>query len=529
MNGNDVISAYKKAKSDRTLWENHWEEIAERVWPGYAQSFIGKPQQGDKRTSKALDGLPQTSAETFAKAMMGMITPSGQRWHKVRSTDMSLNRNNRVLKYFDEVADLLFHYRYLPTANFSSQIFENYLGLGLFGTGCVYLDKHLGGEGGFRYRAIHLAEMFFVENHQGIIDTAYRVFELTTIQMKQKFKNLPKKIIDARPDEKHCVIHCVKPNDDVDETRLDYKGMKFYSCYVLEKSGEKIEEGGYDTFPYLVSRYVTAPGETYGRSPAMMVLPNIKVLFEQKTAMLKQGHRAVDPIILTADDGVLDTFSLVPGSMVPGGMSADGKRLVDVLPTGDLMINDKLMDKERDTIKDAFLVNMFSILLETPRMTATEVLQRTRDKSILLAPTMGRQQTEMLGPMIDREIGILAELGLLPKMPPELIEAKGEYAVVYDSPLSRAARAEEAQGFMQTLEMAMGLATARQDPAPLDWLNEDVAIPAIAEITSTPAAWIRSLDEVEALRKTRTEMQEAQMAIQAAPAAASMMKASNGQ
>ena len=46
-------------------------------------------------------------------------------------------------------------------------------------------------------------------------------------------------------------------------------------------------------------------------------------------------------------------------------------------------------------------------------MTATEVLERAREKGALLAPTMGRQQSEALGPMIEREIDILVECGLM--------------------------------------------------------------------------------------------------------------------
>ena len=39
---------------------------------------------------------------------------------------------------------------------------------------------------------------------------------------------------------------------------------------------------------------------------------------------------------------------------------------------------------------------------------------------------------------------LLAEQGLLPPMPPRLREAQGAYSVVYTSPLSRAAKAQEA-------------------------------------------------------------------------------------
>lgn len=507
-----LLASYRKLKSDRTVWEDHWEEIAERVLPRYAQSFVGVPQQGEKRTEKIFDGSAQIALETFAKIMEGMIVPRGQKWHKVRSSRRRGKLSANTLRYYDEVTETLFHYRYLPEANFQSQMFEFWLSIGAFGTGCLFLDRNDKGPG-FRYRAISLAEIYIDENHQGVIDRVYRCFKLKLREMRSKFKKLPKEITDGPDDKEHEIIHCVYPD-----------GNKFASKYILESNGMVIEEGSYSTMPYLISRYVTAPGETYGRSVAMMVLSNIKVLDEEKKTFLKQGHRIADPIILTHDDGVMDTFSLQPGSAVSGALTEDGKRLVDILPVGDLRVNDKMMEVERSIIKDAFMVNMFQILVETPRMTATEVLERTKEKAILMSPTMGRQQTELLGPMIEREIRILAEDGLLPEMPREVIAENGEYSVVYDSPLSRAARAEEATGFMQTLEMAMALAQARQDPSSLDWLNEDIAIPAIAEITSTPAAWIRSTEEVQALREKRQQMMQAQMALQAAPAAASIAK-----
>lgn len=43
------------------------------------------------------------------------------------------------------------------------------------------------------------------------------------------------------------------------------------------------------------------------------------------------------------------------------------------------------------------LVTLFQILTETPQMTAAEVVERTNEKGILLAPTVGRQQSEYLG------------------------------------------------------------------------------------------------------------------------------------
>jgi hypothetical protein len=259
----------------------------------------------------------------------------------------------------------------------------------------------------------------------------------------------------------------------------------------------------------------------------MFVLPSIKVLNEQKKTMLKQGHRVVDPVLLSHDDGVLDTFSLLPGSMNPGGVSAEGRALVQTLPTGNLAAGQELMDMERQIINDSFLVSLFQILVETPAMTATEVLERAREKGALLSPTMGRQQSESLGPMIEREVDVLLTQGMLPPMPDALIEAKGEFEISYDSPLSRSQRAEEASGWLRTLEAAIAYANTTQDLGVLDQFNSDVIYKQLAEINAVPASWMRGEEEIAQIRESRAQQQQQQQMIEAAPAAAGVMKALN--
>jgi hypothetical protein len=172
--------------------------------------------------------------------------------------------------------------------------------------------------------------------------------------------------------------------------------------------------------------------ETYGRSPAMQVLPALKTLNAEKATFLKVGHRAADPTLLTYDDGLVDP-TMKPGAINKGGMSAEGKPLIGILPTGQIQVTKEMMDEERSLINDAFLVTLFQILTETPTMTATEVIERTNEKGILIAPTVGRQQSEYLGPLIHRELDLLSRMKQLPPMPDVIRENKGEYNVVYTS------------------------------------------------------------------------------------------------
>jgi hypothetical protein len=530
----EIIKRHEQLASNRSNFDSHWEEIAERVLPRAKGSFVGRfsttnQNQGEKQTEKMFDATASIALDRFAAVMDSMLTPQNSKWHRLRADDPNLNRDPMVLRYFDEVTNLVFKYRYAPKAGFATQNHERYMSLGAFGTGSLYVDRLEGG--GLRYRCIPLAELYLLENHQGIVDTAHRKYILTARQAKQQFPDsLPEKIAEAvekKPDQEFEFLHCIQPREDIAYGRRDFRGMPWASYYVSIEGKKVVKEGGYTSWPLPTGRYVQAPGEVYGRSPAMMVLPNIKVLNEQKKTMLKAGHRIVDPVLLAYDDGVLDAFSLRPGAINPGGINAQGQKMVQALDTSmsGLPAFDKLMEQERIPINDVFLVTLFQILVETPRMTATEVLERAREKGVLLGPSMSRQQTEFLGPLIEREIDLLNAQGLLPSMPPLLAEAQGEYSIVYESPLARNLRYEELTGFNRLLEQVGVYASATNDPRPLDWFNFDEAIPDAADIQAVPGRWINTRDVVEKIRAGREQAQQIAQMTQAAPGAAAMIKA----
>ncbi len=512
----------------RTTWESHWEEIRVRIVPLHA-SFTSTGIQGEKRTQQIYDATAALALNRFAAILDSLLTPRNQTWHRLTASDPYLMKDRETRLWFEEGTRRLFKYRYAPKANFSSQNQQTYLSLGAYGTGCLFIDKLDDlKDRGLRYRNVHLGEAYFVENHQGIVDTVYRKIKLTVRQAKQLFKNnCPKKVAeDKDPNKEFEFIHCVKPRIEIDYNRVDYKGMPFAAYYIFLEDKTVVMEEGFKSFPYAVPRYMQSAGEAYGRSPAMEVLPAVKTLNEQKKTLLKQGHRAVDPIILVHDDGIADSFSMKPGTTVSGGVNADGRSLVHTLPVGNVAIGKDLMDDERALINDAFLINIFQILTESPAMTATEVMERTREKGILLAPTIGRQQSEYQGPMIERELDLLMQLGLLDPMPRALLEAKGEYTIEYDSPLSRAQRAEEASGLMRSLETTLNVVNITQNPEPLDYYNWDEIIPALNDIHGVPVKWINSMEKIQQLREGRAQQAQIQQSQQSAPGAAALMKAS---
>lgn len=529
-----VITLFTRLNEERTNFASQWDEVAQLIRPNSFNTFqygnMNTP--GQKKTQNQVDATGMMALSRFGAILDSLLTPRNQMWHSLSAIDENLLKDRSVRLWFEQVTKLLFRLRYAHTANFASQNQQTYQELGAFGTGNLFVDKYEGVDGslGFRYKSLPVGEVFLIENHQGMVIGMIRWFRLKPSQAVRQFGDaLPQSIKEAHNQQSQAYydfLHYVAPNDDYDGTRVDNKGMLYKSCYIAMADKTLLSEGGYNSLPIVVTRYEQAPGETYGRSPAMMVLPALKTLNAEKATFLKQGHRAADPVLLVPDDGLLNV-NLRPGALNLGGVTADGKELIKVLPTGGIQISKEMMDEERALINDAFLVTLFQILTETPTMTATEVVERTNEKGILLAPTIGRQQSEYLGPLIERELNLAGEMGLLPPMPPLLIEARGEYQPIYTSPLSRAMRAQEVAGAMRTIETVIGIVNVTQDTSLLDNFNFDVIVPEIAEISGVPESWMASAEEVAEKRSLRAQEMEEQKRIQAAPAMAAMMKTQN--
>jgi hypothetical protein len=531
-----TLALFSQLQTYRNTFASQWEEVADLVLPTSRNTFYYGSYNwpGQKKTDRQVDATAMMALHRFGAICDSLLTPRNQIWHALTTDDPALKKRKDVRQWYEDATTALFQYRYDPIANFSAQNQNIYQSLGAFGTGAMFVDQAVNAAGqqikGLRYKAVPLGEIFLMENHQGLIDSFIRWFRLTPLQAVKQFgrEKLPAGMLVAleqQSQQPFDFLHYVCPRVDLDPERLDAKGKPFASYYISMEGQCLLSEGGYTTFPMPASRYDQTPGEVYGRSPAMMVLPAIKTLNAEKRTFLKQGHRAADPVLLTADDGLLDGVDLTPGAMNKGGMTSDGKPLVTILPTGQIQVNKEMMDEERALINDAFMVSLFQILQETPQMTATEVIERVNEKGILLAPTVGRQQNEYLGPMIDRELDLLSSMGVLPPMPQALVEARGAYRVEYTSPLAKAARAQEVSGALRTLETAMSVVNATQDPTPLDTFKLDVMFPEIAVLQGTPERWIASPQEIAQKRQNRLAAQQQQAQIQAMPAQAAMIKA----
>jgi len=524
----DVLREFEDVKQNRSQLESDFREIAERLKPEHAQFWFGSQaatQQPKQFSKKHVDVSGVIALERFVAIFNSISTPFQSRWHLLKASDPVLNRKRRVQLYFDEVTSLLFKERYASRAGFAEVQLENYESIGLYGNGAKFVDAPFDqGRSGLRYIGVPFHSIWFRVDIQGRVDGVFRRLNYTPRQAAQQFdvEKLPeiiqRKLDDPRSKDHDTFefIHFVGPQDD-DE-------FPFESVYVSREGPQIVDEGGFRSWPFPIGRYTRASGSVYATGPAMKVLGSLRTADQIKIDALKAGQRATTPVLLAKDDDAADWFNLTPGAVNGGAISEDGKRLVDVLPSGNPQFAQDFYESERRDIADGFLTTLFSILTQTPEMTATEVVQRTQEQGALLSPVMSRQQTEDLGPMIERELELLAFQGMLPEMPPEMEEAQGEFEIEFASPLALSQRAGEVSGFMRLAEFALNAVQLTGDSSHIRRLNFESALPEIAEIQRVPARWLRSNEEVEELAAQDRQQQQVQQAADVAPAAAGLLK-----
>jgi hypothetical protein len=529
----EIIRRADRAKSDRANFDAQFEQIARYVLPradGF-QSY-GASTKGQRKGEFIYDSTAQLALPAFAAAIESLVTPRTQKYHGYRSTDPALHGNMAVAAYLERLRDLTFRLRYSAASNFASQTSEVFLSLGAFGTGGLLIEDGL--SKGILYRTIPLSQLWLLEDAYGNIDGFFWRYTMTVRQAFQKAKRenwvLPEAIAACEHTdpmrEFEFIFHCC-PNEERIKGDVGYKGMKYRAYHISVTGAQIVAEGGYRTFPLAVSRYTVAPGEVYGRSPAWDALADIKTLNEMSKTQLRYGQLVTDPPWLTADVDSMSPFSMRSGAINAGYMNERGDVLAkSAAPQGDPRFSLELADQRRQSINRSFLITLFQILVETPEMTATEAMLRAQEKGALLAPTMGRQQSEFLGTIVTRELDIMSASGIiddaLGPMPEELQESGGALEIVYDSPLTRAQRAEEGVGVLRTLETVGTI--AQYDESILGEINYHRSLKVVADANGAPVLMFNTDDEKQAMADAKQAQQDMALALQAAPIIADTAK-----
>jgi hypothetical protein len=318
------------------------------------------------------------------------------------------------------------------------------------------------------------------------------------------------------------ILHVVMPRMDANPTKMSREHMAFLSAYVDVANRKFLSMGGYRENPYMVARFTKAPNEVYGRGPGQTMMPEIKLLNKMKKTVLLAAERVVDPPMLIPDDGVIGPVKTTPGALIHWRNNAFGNKPEELMSRANVPIGIELLNQERIEIERGFYVDLFEQLARRKaEMTATEVVERVREKLVLIAPAIGRLQQELFSPMIHRAFRILDTLGAIPPPPPSVAQYP-QYEVYYVSKLAMAIKALEIDATQETLATVVPL--AQYDPGVLDTFNWEAITRGTAHRNGMPAEFLHSPAVVAQMRQQKQQIQQAQQAAALAQQVADVAK-----
>lgn len=531
-----ILKRQAQMEADRANFDTMWQDVAQYLLPRQADflQMGGVAAQGQRRTSRLFDETAMLALDRGVAVCEGYAIPRGTRWQLLGPRDDELIRMRHVREWYERKTGQLFELRSAPYSGFDTQAHESFASLLAMGNQSMWSEIRRDAQGrplGIYYRSEHIGSIWVREDAWGRVDTTHRKFHLSARQAAQKWPDaVPPSAQKAlrgpspKPEAIHAYLEVIEPNTAFDPDRLDWRGMAWASCHVDVEAKAVFDRRGYHTQPRAYSRYEKSPYETYGRGPGMTVLPAVKACQQMVRDLMTAAEFAARPGLLVGDDDLDGMIQYFAGGVTFGGLDSNGNRMVQPMFEGaDMSMAQTLLQDTRGVIQQAFFNDLFLIQQGELKshVSAAAIMERSSEKGLLLAP-IGRQETEWFGPLADRELHLMGELGLLDDMPGEVAEAGGAYQLRYENPLARAQKAEQAGGFYQMLQGITPIIQAK--PQLIDeFLGRypfEKIMGGLAWIHGAPASWEADEAEQEANKQAMASAAQAQQLLEAAPVVA---------
>lgn len=516
----EVLARYRGLKEKRSLWMQHWEDLA-RVQLPRRLGFVTSVIEGDRRTEDVYDGTSIQSARSLANQFGGRLRPEGEPWFFLRAVEDADMQTDEAKEWLADTEQRLRDVFDDPRARFRQASGEADLDLVVFGTAIMGIFEQVGKKA-LLFQSCHLKDAIPVFDHSGNLEGMFKTRKLTLAQAEKMFGR--EKLSEATRrkfeggekelDDKLEFLFAVLPRKDGRPDAKLARNLPFASTVIEMEAQHEVESSGYHEMPYIAPRWDTSSGEDYGRSPGMVALPDSNTAQAIGETMLVAGQRAADPPILVPSDAFIDAPNTFPGGL--GHYEADAIRDLGfdpfkILDVGrNFPLSREMMLDTREMIRSAFLRDRFNLPLPgEANMTATEVNARLKEFISEMGPVFGRLEADYTAPMVERAFKLVMRAGGFKPVPPALQGRSVTFE--YESPVKRIREQAAASVTEQWVMAHIEVALKTQKPEILDTINFDEYSRFSARALGVPHGVINGQDRVEQMRQARNQaLQEAQ-------------------
>lgn len=545
MTPQERIDESNRLITERSEWDAIWSACARLVLPMQDREFkrgsnlnsrqavegwAAGPTSVDK-LSERFDITAMIAADRLATGLLSLVTPDSEKWMGLGIRDMlgPVDPTDEEERWLERQRDYLFGTRYNPHTGWQLSNSAAMRGMVVFGSGPYFLEEAYGKNGQndvqvpYKFCPLPLSENYLTVDGQGQLDGDYRRFRLSARQAGDRFgSGLSAKVQGWAQDPKkwnqqveflHVVVYRQEKGANNDPMRRSL----VESTYIEVETKHVCRRGGFNYWPIFNYVWNPVPYSPYGESPVMLVLAEIKGSNILAKNALLSAQQMTAPPVATTEDGSAGKPNLNPRAINYGMLDAQGRLKVQPIITAqNPSLVAEILNVSRDQIKEGLYTNLWQVLLQNPKMTATEALIRANEKGELLGP-IGTKVQDALAKLTDAELTILEGKGAwrpgAALEPPQSMAGK-DVRPAFNSPLDRLRRSGELLGIQRTIEMIVPLANLK--PEVLDKIDEDAIVELSQEINGAPRKMLRTPEQVAAIREQRAQQNQMTQAGQGA-------------
>lgn len=424
--GVPIYARYLAANEARQSWLSLWQECYDLTLPEHGR-FYGDLSAPTRKRDALFDGTAPDAVDQLAASLLAELTPAWVNWFTLDvgggADDLAADLAPVLAKSTKTIQDQI------DRSNLGVELHQCFLDLVVGGTCVLRLDElPPGSPVAFTSACVPLSEVTLAPDALGALNHVYRRRLVRGADlMRADLNRLDQalEIISEKPDNLFEIIEFSEPFKTGFQTGV--------LVVDVHDTPTLVDLRRVSRSPYIACRWVKTPAESYGRSPVMKALPDIKTANKVVELVLKNASIAVTGIWQAEDDGVLNpaNIQLVPGAIIPKAVGSAGLKPLEMPARFD--VSQLVLSDLRARIRHALLVDRFAAL-DDPRMTATEVMERSAEMTRLLSATYGRLQAELLSPLLHHLYAILRGRGVIAD-----IALDGHHVMLtHNSPLARA-------------------------------------------------------------------------------------------
>jgi len=498
----------------------YWQETATNFYPERADFTVNRTL-GEDFASDLATGFPLMVRRDLGNAFSGMLRPTNKKWFHVQVEEWD-SVGIEARRWLERAEDRMRKAMYHRDTQFVTSMKQGDHDFAAFGQTVIQLGLN-NQANGLLYRCWHLRDCAWVEDTNGKINTVYRKWEFTAIDLIRMFgkdnvhRNVITKADNNTPFEKIKGYHLIVPTDVSgplgDSNKTDYVGV-FYDIdnnHIMEEVGLKRQE-------YIIPRWQTVSGSQYAYSPATVVaLADARTLQEMTITLLEAGEKAVSPPMLAVKGALRSDVNLYSSGITWVDQEYD-ERLGEVLrpltvdksglPTGFMM-----SEAVQQQLISAFYLNKLSLPPQDVEMTAFETGKRVEEYIRNALPLFEPMETESNTPICENTFDILMDYGVFGShfdIPQELRERDVRFT--FESPLHDAIEREKGQRLLEAASLISNIAPI--DPTVVHILDANKGVRDTFKGAGLAAEWTRSEDEVAKRAAAEAQQQKDQMMLE---------------